>query len=96
MDQVEWCEAYRNFDSGAICPKCGVQLVLLVRVVFVNGALQHGLQYLVDYLNLSIGLKIVGCSELVMKTKQRIKFFEDFILKVFSMVRNQLFRNTKT
>jgi len=68
---------------------------VLVRMVLVNGALQHGLQYFVDCLDLAIGLRIIGCSEIVTKTKKRRKFFEDFILKMFSMVRNQLFWNAK-
>lgn len=68
MDQVEWCEVYRSFDSGVIFQKCGVQLVVLVRTIFVNGALQHGLQYFVNCLDLSTSMRVVGCSELVMKT----------------------------
>ena len=66
-----------------------------VRAVFVDGALQHGLQYFIDYLDLAIGPRVIGCSELMMKTKKKRKFFEDFILKVFSMVRDQLFWDSK-
>ena len=67
-----------------------------VRVVFIDGALQHGIKYFIDYLDLAIGLRVIGCSELMAKTKQRREFFKYFILKVFSMVRDQLFWNAKT
>jgi len=69
VDQVEWGESSRCFDSGVICPKRKVQLVVLVRVVFVDGSLQHSLQKFVDCLGLFISLRVVRCSELMEKTE---------------------------
>lgn len=63
---------------------------------FFDGALQHGFQDFVDYLNLAIGPRVIGSFELMTKTKERRQLFKDFILEMFAVVRDQLFWDSKT
>jgi hypothetical protein len=65
MDKMKWCKSSGNFKCCAIIPQCGKQHMILISVMFVNRALQHGFEDLVNCLYLSIGLRVVWGGELV-------------------------------
>jgi len=65
MDTMKWCETSGSFDYCAIIPLHGKQHMVPIGLMFVNRALQHGFEDLVDRLYLSVGLRVVWGGQLV-------------------------------
>jgi hypothetical protein len=84
-----------SLNQGLVCPECRIQHNVPVRLTLANIFLQNGLERLVDDLYLSIFLGVIRRRMTMSKPHIRFYLFHYFVLKVTTMVSDNLTQDTE-
>lgn len=93
---MEWSESGGSSGWSLIYPKGRKKHVMLIGLVHIHRPLEHGFEDLVYSLNLAISMWVIGRGKLVLNLKKGWEFFPHNILKVSTVIRQQLLWDTKS
>ena len=84
-----------SLNHGSIGPKSRIQHDMPIRLDLCDGSLENGLKWFIQCFNLSIHLRVIRRGVLLLIPLLWSQLFHHFILKVPTMVSDNLFRNAE-